>query len=182
VTINDTSMEGVKLLEPDIFNDERGYFFESWNENQYRQFGLPQKFVQDNISSSKKGVIRGLHYQIPRPQGKLIFVLDGEIFDVVVDLRKKSPKFGTWYGVTLSDKRHQQLFVPAGFAHGFQVLNERATIQYKCTEFYSPSDEVGIRWDDPSLAIEWPVKEIVVSEKDRTLPLLEEISSDRLFE
>ncbi|MDP3177421.1 MAG: dTDP-4-dehydrorhamnose 3,5-epimerase [Spirochaetaceae bacterium] len=149
-------IQGLYLIQPKVFGDERGYFLETWSERDFAAAGIDARFVQDNQSRSRKGVLRGLHFQRKYPQGKLVRVIQGEVFDVAVDLRQNSPTFGAWQGEILSGERQNQLFVPPGFAHGFLVLSEEAVFAYKCTEFYHPEDEEGIRWDDPELAIEWP--------------------------
>src|SRR5512145_341043 len=142
---------GLLLIEPKVFGDARGFFLETWNQKRYEDAGVSGRFVQDNISFSRRGILRGLHFQNPRAQGKLLQVLQGEVFDVAVDLRKGSPHFGRWHGVHLSAENKLQFFIPAGFAHGFAVVSETALFHYKCTEFYSPSDEVVLRWDDPAI-------------------------------
>ena len=152
-----TRLPDVLLLEPRVFGDARGFFFESWNEREFERAGLRARFVQDNHSRSEKGVLRGLHYQIRQPQGKLIRVVAGEIFDVAVDIRSSSPTFGRWEGVRLSAESHQLLWVPIGFAHGFYVLSEFAEVLYKTTDFYAPEHECCILWDDPELHIDWPL-------------------------
>lgn len=159
----------VLVIEPRVFGDDRGFFFESFNQNVFRAAtGLDVSFVQDNHSKSAKGVLRGLHYQIQQPQGKLVRVVQGEVFDVAVDLRKGSESFGQWVGVHLSADNKKQFWVPAGFAHGFVVLSETAEFLYKTTEYYAPQHERCIRWDDPSIAIDWPIKESpILSEKDQ---------------
>lgn len=170
-----TEIEGVYILEPKIFGDNRGYFFESYNENEFTANGLNYKFVQDNESKSKKGVLRGLHFQKTFPQAKLVRVLDGEVFDVAVDLRKGSKTYGKWVGVILSSENKRQFMIPRGFAHGFIVLSESATFTYKCDEFYYPEDEGGIMYNDPDVGVKWPFDgEIILSEKDKKHPLLRE--------
>ena len=170
-----TEIEGVYILEPKIFGDNRGYFFESYNENEFTANGLNYKFVQDNESKSKKGVLRGLHFQKTFPQAKLVRVLDGEVFDVAVDLRKGSKTYGKWVGVILSSENKRQFMIPRGFAHGFIVLSESATFTYKCDEFYHPEDEGGIMYNDPDVGVKWPFDgEIILSEKDKKHPLLRE--------
>ena len=170
-----TEIEGVYIIEPKVFGDNRGYFFESYNENVFKAAGLNYKFVQDNESKSKKGVLRGLHFQKTYPQAKLVRVLDGEVFDVAVDLRKDSPTYGKWVGVILSSENKRQFMIPRGFAHGFVVLSETATFTYKCDEFYHPEDEGGIMWNDPLVNIKWPFEgEILLSEKDKKHPLLKD--------
>lgn len=166
--IRSTGLEGMLRLEPRRFVDERGYFFESYNERRYREAGIEGPFVQDNVSVSSRGVLRGLHYQWPHPQGKLVGVLEGEVWDVVVDLRRGSTTFGRWVGEWLSGENGVQLYVPAGFAHGFVVTSERAVFSYKCTEYYHPEAEHTLLWNDPEVGIEWPVVDPILSEKDRT--------------
>jgi len=150
------SIEGLSLIQPRIFGDERGYFLETYNESEYARAGINARFVQDNQSKSAKGVLRGLHFQKTRPQGKLVRVFSGEVFDVVVDLRGSSRSFGKWEGVVLSSELQNQLYIPPGFAHGFMVLSDEAIFAYKCTDFYIAEDEGGIRWDDPRIGIAWP--------------------------
>jgi len=174
-------LDGLLLLEPAVFTDSRGYFFELWNKRTFTILGLEIEFVQDNISFSKKNCIRGLHFQNPHPQAKLITVLEGLVFDVVVDLRKNSPTFGQWHSVTLSGDHIQQLFIPIGFAHGFAVLSDYAIFHYKCSDFYSRDSELTLRWDDPDLKINWPVTTPILSEKDQQGLFLRNIPPDRLF-
>ena len=176
-----TALPGVVILEPRRYRDDRGFFFESFNEVRYAEAGLPSHFVQDNMSYSESGVLRGLHYQLPKPQGKLGSVLRGEVFDVAVDLRKGSPTFGKWVGVTLSFENGRQLYIPEGFAHGFLVTGDCAIFHYKCTAPYDPKAEGCIAWDDPEIGIDWPRKHIRVSPKDATAPRLTDVSDDRLF-
>ncbi len=173
--IDDTGLAGVKLVTPRVFRDDRGYFFETYQEDRYDAAGIASPFLQDNVSKSRKGVLRGLHFQHPNPQGKLVGVLDGEVFDVAVDLRKGSPQFGQWYGTILSGENHRQLWIPEGFAHGFLVLSEIAIFAYKCTALYSAEDDRSVRWNDPAIGIEWPSKEPVLSPKDANAPLLAEL-------
>jgi dTDP-4-dehydrorhamnose 3,5-epimerase len=154
---------------------------ELWNRRRYSELGVPADFVQDNLSVSRKGTLRGLHFQNPSSQGKLVCVLQGEVFDVAVDIRRSSPTFGRWHGVLLSSENKRQFFIPPGFAHGFQVLTETAAFYYKCTEFYSPKDEQVIRWDDPALRIEWPIPDPILSPRDAAAPLLQDIAPERLF-
>lgn len=165
-------IEGLLLIQPAVYGDERGYFLETYNERDFTQAGYELRFVQDNQSKSRRGVLRGLHYQRRHPQGKLVRVISGEVFDVAVDLRQGSPSFGAWHGVILSGREQNQFYVPPGFAHGFLVLSEEAVFSYKCTEFYHPEDEDGIRWDDPSLGIAWPRlgQAPELSAKDAKLP------------
>ena len=176
-----TAIPGVIMVEPRAFSDDRGVFFETWNQERYAIAGVPEAFVQDNVSRSARGVLRGLHYQQPNAQGKLLSVLEGEIFDVAVDIRHGSPTFGQWVGMTLSAVKRQQLYVPAGCAHGFQALSESATVLYKCTDYYHPSSEQSILWCDEELAIPWTLPPIL-SDKDRDAPLLRDIPRDRLPE
>ena len=167
--IIDTALDGVKILEPRVFGDERGFFLESWNQQVFADNNLPKHFVQDNHSRSQQGVLRGLHYQIKNPQGKLVRVTLGEVFDVAVDMRKSSPQFGQWVGVSLSESNRRQLWVPAGFAHGFYVVSESADFQYKCTDYYSPEYERSLLWNDPAVGVEWPIiqgTEPVLAAKD----------------
>ena len=174
-------LDGPLIIEPKAFGDARGFFMETWNQRRYRDAGLEVNFVQDNISVSRRGALRGLHYQNPSPQGKLVSVLKGEVFDVAVDLRRSSPTFGKWHGLRLSEENKRQFFVPAGFAHGFLVLSETAMFHYKCTDFYSPKDEMTLRWDDPAIGIEWPMKQPTLSEKDAKGLLLKDLPPERLF-
>lgn len=168
----ETGLEGLVLLEPRIFRDERGYFFETFKESLFRELGLPSQFLQDNCSQSKRGVLRGLHYQEPNPQGKLVRVGRGRVWDCVVDIRRGSKTFGQHFGVELSDENNLMMYVPEGFAHGFCVLSETADFIYKCTNLYSPKDEKGLLWNDPDLKIDWPVKNPIVSAKDQALSRL----------
>jgi dTDP-4-dehydrorhamnose 3,5-epimerase len=156
----------VLLIEPDVFGDDRGFFLESWHRAKYAALGLDVDFVQDNHSRSGKGVLRGLHYQLERPQGKLVRVVSGAVFDVAVDIRKGSPTFGQWVGTELSQDNHHQLYVPPGFAHGFCVLSDSADFLYKCTDYYAPDDEYGISWNDPAIGIVWPGENFVLSDRD----------------
>ncbi|TVQ65298.1 MAG: dTDP-4-dehydrorhamnose 3,5-epimerase [Balneolaceae bacterium] len=166
---------GLLVLQPRVFEDERGFFLETWQKETFRKLGVENDFVQDNWSRSEKGVLRGLHYQVQYPQGKLISVRSGSVFDVAVDIRRDSPTFGKWHGEVLSEENKLQVYVPPGFAHGFCVLSDNTDFTYKCTDYYHPEDEAGIRWDDPDLKIGWPVKDPTVSDKDRALPLFREI-------
>ena len=162
-----TSLDDVLLISPMVFGDSRGYFQEIYQQQRYAEIGIEGPFVQDNVSFSQHGVLRGIHLQDPNPQGKLVYVLQGEVFDVAVDLRKGSPTFGQWAGEYLSCENHHQLWVPPGFGHGFCVTSETALFAYKCTDFYSPADEHCVLWNDPDLDIRWPVDQPQVSEKDR---------------
>jgi dTDP-4-dehydrorhamnose 3,5-epimerase len=174
-----TDLPEVILIEPDVFKDTRGFFLESYHEEKYRKGGIVGPFVQDNHSHSVKGTLRGLHAQRLRPQGKLVRAMNGEMFDVAVDIRLGSPTFARWVGAHLSGANFRQLYIPPGFAHGFCVLTERVDVEYKCTDFYDPKDELTIRWDDREISIAWPVIEPTISEKDKAAPLLREIR-DRL--
>jgi dTDP-4-dehydrorhamnose 3,5-epimerase len=178
--IETTPLAGLLLIKPDVFGDSRGFFQETWNLRRYTEEGLDRHFVQDNLSFSRKGTLRGLHFQNPHAQGKLVYVLQGEVFDVAVDVRADSPTFGQWYGVTLSAENHQQLFVPEGFAHGFCVTSETALFAYKCTDFYRPDLEFSIQWNDPEIGIDWPVTDPQLSEKDRQAQPLAEFARDSL--
>lgn len=178
--IETTPLAGLLLVKPDVFGDERGFFQETWNLRRYTEAGLDRHFVQDNLSLSRKGILRGLHFQNPGPQGKLVYVLQGEVFDVAVDVRADSPTFGQWYGATLSAENHHQLFVPEGFAHGFCVTSETALFAYKCTDFYNPKAEFSLLWNDPDIGIEWPIKSPGLSEKDQNGQPLSEFSRDSL--
>lgn len=169
-----TEIEGVYIIEPKVFGDNRGYFMETYNEKDFKENGLNYTFVQDNQSKSKKGVLRGLHFQKKFPQAKLVRVLEGEVYDVAVDLRKNSSTYGKYVGVILSSENKKMLMIPRGFAHGFIVLSETATFTYKCDEFYHPEDEGGIMWNDPDIKIEWPFDEVILSEKDKKHPSLRE--------
>lgn len=169
--IIDTEIPDVKIIEPAVFGDERGFFLESWNKSTFADAGLPTNFVQDNHSRSSQGILRGLHYQTQNTQGKLVRATTGRVFDVAVDIRRDSETFGKWVGVELSESNHRMLWVPEKFAHGFYVLSETADFQYKCTAQYDPEHEVSIRWDDPNLAIDWPLvagEQPSLSEKDRS--------------
>ena len=170
----------VVIVEPKIFRDQRGFFLETYRENTYRDWGIPDRFVQDNYSYSVKGVLRGLHYQLGEPQGKLVWAAQGEIFDVAVDIRKGSPTFGRWEGQWLSAENQRQLYIPPDFAHGFCVKSDYAVVIYKCTRYYAPKEERGVRWNDPKLAIEWPIRDPIMSEKDKMLPTLDEAAGEDL--
>ena len=172
--VSKTPIDGLLTIEPKIFADPRGMFYEVYSENRYEEHGIPC-FVQDNHSVSKKGVLRGLHYQVNSGQDKLVRVTQGEIFDVAVDIRKQSPAYGKWWGLSLSETNNLQLYIPVGFAHGFCVLSESAEVLYKCSDYYSPEDERGILWNDPDLAIDWPIKDPTLSEKDAVYPLFSEL-------
>ena len=168
-----TRLPGVLIIEPKVFGDERGFFFEGYQQARYQEAGIREPFVQDNFSRSRHGVLRGLHFQKTRPQGKLVQVLYGEVFDVAVDIDPNSVTFKQWVGVNLSEENHRQFYVPPGYAHGFVVLSESADFNYKCTDYYAPEDEAGIIWNDPDLAIDWPITDVQLSEKDCKLPTLD---------
>lgn len=164
----------VIIIEPELFEDDRGYFTEMYHQKKFEEAGIRGNFVQDNRSRSQQGTIRGLHYQLGRPQGKLIWVLSGKAFDVVVDIRRSSPNFGKWLGIDLSDENKRGLYTPANFAHGFCVISREAEIFYKCTDFYAPENECCIRWNDPDLGIKWPTKTPILSERDKVCPFLKD--------
>jgi dTDP-4-dehydrorhamnose 3,5-epimerase len=170
--IIETELAGPKIIVPDIFEDSRGFFMETYHEKRYQESGIDIDFVQDNLSFSVKATLRGLHYQHPNEQAKLIYVVQGEIFDVAVDVRPNSLSFGKWVGEFLSDTNKKQLFIPDGFAHGYCVMSDTSLVVYKCSAFYSPGDEKGVLWSDPDLNISWPVKEPIISGKDQKLPYL----------
>lgn len=179
--IIETSLPGVLILEPRVFGDARGYFMETWQIERYAQAGMPRGFVQDNLAHSSRGVLRGLHVQHPYAQGKLVQVLQGEVFDVAVDIRRGSPSFGRWVGVTLSADNHRQLYVPPGLAHGYLVLSPEALFVYKCTDFYHPETQFSVLWKDPAIGIDWPLEEEPqLADKDRSAPRLAEIPLERL--
>jgi len=171
-------LPGILIVEPTVFQDNRGFFFESYHQQLYQQHGISVNFVQDNHSRSVKNTLRGLHYQINPGQDKLVRVILGEVFDVAVDIRFGSPTFGKWFGVHLSAENKKQIFIPKGFAHGFCVISEVAEFEYKCSEFYSRNDERGIIWNDPDLGIDWPVKDPIVSDKDSKNLLFRQIGQD----
>lgn len=170
----------VVLIDPDIYADPRGRFLETYRAAVYADHGIPETFVQDNLSHSNKGVLRGLHYQYRQPQGKLVWVVSGEVFDVAVDIRVGSPTFGRWLGMMLSSERHNQIYIPEGFAHGFCVVSNTATVAYKCTRYYVPQYDRGIRWNDPALGINWPVGTPILSDKDQSHHCLENIPESEL--
>ncbi|OGT60488.1 MAG: dTDP-4-dehydrorhamnose 3,5-epimerase [Gammaproteobacteria bacterium RIFCSPHIGHO2_12_FULL_63_22] len=178
----ETSLPGCVVIEPQVFGDSRGSFFESWNKSRWAGHGLDLDFVQSNVSSSSRGVLRGLHYQWPQPQGKLISVMEGEVYDVAVDIRRGSPNFGQATSVLLSADNRRLFWIPEGFAHGFVVISERAVFHYLCTAPYLREADAGIRWDDARLAIDWPVSEPLLSDKDARLPYLDDIAEERLPE
>jgi len=173
----ETSIKGVYIIQPTVFGDQRGYFMETYHAQEFKDAGLDFNFVQDNQSKSRKGVLRGLHFQYKHPQGKLVRVIKGEVFDVAVDLRKDSPTYGKWEGVVLSEENKKQFYVPEGFAHGFLVLSDEAEFTYKCTDFYQAHDEGGLLWNDKDIGIDWPldqVDEVLLSDKDKSWKTLEE--------
>ena len=183
MNVVETELPGVLIVEPDIFGDERGFFMEGWNGRRYEEAGLPggaRGFVQDNLSFSQHGVLRGLHFQNPQPQGKLVCVLRGEVFDVAVDIRVGSPTFGEWTGVTLSAENKRQFYVPPNFAHGFVVTGETALFFYKCTDYYAREAEGAVLWNDPDIGIEWPIADPTLSGKDRAASPLREMREDAL--
>ncbi|HEB96220.1 MAG TPA: dTDP-4-dehydrorhamnose 3,5-epimerase [Sedimenticola thiotaurini] len=178
--VTETRLPGVLILEPKVFGDERGFFMETWQKERYRGIGITADFVQDNLSFSRAGVLRGLHFQNPHAQGKLVQVLQGEVYDVAVDIRRGSPTFGQWAGVRLSSDNRRQFYVPPDFAHGFCVLSGTALFSYKCTDYYHPETEGSILWNDPAIGIDWPIDSPSLSDKDRDAPTLAEVPSDRL--
>ena len=178
--VHDTGLPGVLLIEPAVFEDERGYFLETYRDHRYADAGIATSFAQDCLSFSRGGVLRGLHLQWPRAQGKLVYVLSGEVFDVAVDLRRDSPTFGNWTGHLLSAESRRQMWIPKGFGHGFLVTSDEALFAYKCTERYEPADEIAVRWDDPRLSIDWPNRTPSLSPRDAAAPLLDDIDPDRL--
>lgn len=180
--VTHTELPGVLLLEPRRFHDARGWFAETWRRNRYRELGIRDEFIQDNAACSQRGVLRGLHYQYPNPQGKLVSVLVGAVFDVAVDIRRGSPDYGRWIGYELSEHNGRQLYVPAGFAHGYVVLSDVAVFAYKCTEYYDADADAVVAWNDPSIGVAWPVMDPILSEKDAAAPQLAQVPADRLPE
>jgi len=178
--VNKTKLAGVLIIQPKIFGDSRGFFEETWNKARYEAIGIKGEFVQDNLSYSTKGVLRGLHYQYPHSQGKLLSVAKGEVFDVAVDIRVGSPTFGQWEGVLLSGENHRQLWIPAGFAHGFCVTSDTVYFTYKCTDVFTPEAEGGVLWNDPDIGIEWPLGDVGLSDKDKIYSRLQDIPEARL--
>jgi dTDP-4-dehydrorhamnose 3,5-epimerase len=174
----ETKLNGVVLIEPDVFSDPRGYFLETYHAGRYAGGGIPGLFVQDNFSHSVRGTLRGLHYQLKHAQGKLVMALAGRIFDVAVDIRKGSPTFAQWVGVELSGENKCQVYIPPGFAHGFCVLSETADVLYKCTDVYAPKDERGLIWNDPAIAIAWPIADPLLSGKDGAYPRLADMTNE----
>jgi dTDP-4-dehydrorhamnose 3,5-epimerase len=180
IKFNTTSLPGVILIEPQVFEDPRGFFMETFHKKKYAVEGIDRVFVQDNHSHSKQGTLRGLHYQLRHAQGKLIYVVAGEVFDVAVDIRCGAPTFGKWSGTYISAENKRQLYIPEGFAHGFSVLSETADVIYKCTDFYTPGDEYGIFWADPTIDIDWKIESPVLSKKDSQNPELSQVAEELL--
>jgi dTDP-4-dehydrorhamnose 3,5-epimerase len=176
-----TDIEEVQIIEPQVFSDDRGYFLETFHLGRFETADLPHVFVQDNLSFSVKSTLRGLHFQVTRPQAKLVQVISGEIFDVAVDIRSTSSTFGRWVGVHLTEHNKRQVLIPAGFAHGFCVLSESAHVAYKCSDFYDRDDEGGILWSDPAIGIDWPTTHPIVSPKDAVLPVMRDIHPEKLY-
>ncbi len=180
--IEKTSLEGVLIIEPDLFRDPRGSFMETYQEKRYKEMGIDTDFVQDNLAYSSCGALRGLHYQLPNQQAKLVQMISGEVFDVVVDIRKGSPTFGQYAGFHLTGENRHQVFIPEGFAHGYSVLSESATFIYKCSDFYAPVSEKGVLWSDPDIGINWQLDSPLLSDKDRIYPCLKDVSPENLPE
>jgi dTDP-4-dehydrorhamnose 3,5-epimerase len=178
--VHQTRLPGVLVIEPAVFGDPRGYFYEGWNKPRFARAGLDFEFVQANVSRSAYGVLRGLHYQWPNPQGKLVSVLEGEVYDVAVDIRRGSPTFGQWEACVLSAANHKHFWVPEGFAHGFVVLSEFATFNYLCTAPYDHAADAGVRWNDAAIAINWPLREPQLSDKDARAPYLADVAPEKL--
>ncbi len=172
--VQTTALEGVLIIEPDLYKDDRGFFLETWQHRKYSALGIEESFVQDNLSRSERGVLRGLHFQEPNAQGKLVTVLSGSVLDVVVDVRRGSPTFGKWLGMELTAESRRQVWIPRGFAHGFCTTSESADFFYKCTGYYDRNSERTIRWDDPEIAVEWPIQGPIVSPKDRAAPFFKD--------
>lgn len=180
MNVTETKLSGVVIMEPDVHKDDRGFFLETWNRKRYEDNGIREPFVQDNVSFSQKGILRGLHFQHPQSQGKLVQVLSGEVMDVAVDIRIGSPTFGQWIGEVLSGENHKQMYIPPGFAHGYCVMSEMALFSYKCTDFYNPDTEHGIIWNDPDLSINWPIQEPLLSSRDAGYSRLKDLPPDTL--
>lgn len=178
----ETVLPGALVIEPQAFGDARGFFYESYNKARFEEAGIGAEFVQSNVSRSARGVLRGLHYQWPNPQGKLVSVLEGEVFDVALDIRRGSPTFGQWAGVMLTAENHRHFWIPEGFAHGFCVLSDFATFTYQCTALYDREADAGLRWNDPDLGIDWPLSAPLLSDKDNKAPLLKDVPLHRLPE
>jgi dTDP-4-dehydrorhamnose 3,5-epimerase len=177
----ETEIPGVIVVEPVVHRDERGFFLETYHVDKYREGGIAETFVQDNHSRSTRGILRGLHGQFPHPQGKLVRVLEGEVFDVAVDARRGSPAYGKYFSILLSAENFTQIYIPPGILHGFVVTSDIAQFEYKCTDLYHPQAEVGVAWNDPAIGIDWPIEEPILSEKDRSAPLLADVG-DRLID
>lgn len=180
ISIENTNIPGVVIITPELFKDDRGYFFESFNSNDFHKLGLPTKFVQDNQAYSRKGTLRGFHYQLKYPQGKLVRVIQGEVFDVAVDIRVGSPTFKNSVGTLLSEKNNRIMYIPDGFAHAYVVLSDEALFQYKCTDVYHPDDDYGITWNDKEINVNWPIKDPILSDKDKELPELKKLNTKYL--
>lgn len=180
MNVKETPLAGLLVIEPKVFRDGRGFFWETYHARRYAEAGITGPFVQDNASRSVRSTLRGLHYQLKRPQGKLVWVVRGEVFDVAVDIRKTSPTFGKWYGERLSGEEPKQLYIPPGFAHGFCVLSDSADFMYKCTNLYAPEDERGVLWNDPDIRIKWPVSEPLLSTKDMQFLALKAVHREDL--
>lgn len=178
--IEKTPFEGVLLITPKVHGDERGYFLESYRESIFQDWGLSKQFIQDNQAFSTKNCLRGLHYQLRYPQGKLVKAAQGSVLDIAVDIRVGSPTYGKYYAAVLSDENHRMMYIPEGFAHGYSVLSDTALFQYKCTDYYHPEDEYGVKWDDPKLGIDWKIEDPIVSQKDSCLKLLKDIPENHL--
>ncbi|NII56412.1 dTDP-4-dehydrorhamnose 3,5-epimerase [Lutibacter sp. SG786] len=180
IKVTKTSLEGVLVIDPVVHGDDRGFFFESFHQAKFADIGIDASFVQTNISRSTRGVLRGLHYQQPHPQGKLVTVLEGEVYDVAVDIRPASETFGKWVAAMLSSVNKRHFWIPPGYAHGFCVVSDAATFMYQCTTLYDPAADAAIRWDDPAIGIDWPISEPLLSRKDMDAPLLADIPRERL--
>jgi dTDP-4-dehydrorhamnose 3,5-epimerase len=180
VRVITTELPGVVMIEPRVFSDTRGFFLETYHQERYYEAGLPRHFLQDNHSRSRRGVLRGLHYQLQHPQGKLAGVSRGRVFDVAVDIRRGSPTFGRWFGCILDDRSLRQLYIPPGFAHGFCVLSDEADFVYKCSDYYDPEAERGLAWNDPDIGIQWPLTEVMVSKKDARNPRLADQAPEQM--
>jgi dTDP-4-dehydrorhamnose 3,5-epimerase len=176
----ETSLSNVIVIKPDVFGDERGFFLETFREEEFKEAGITEKFIQHNHSRSIKGVLRGLHYQLTQPQGKLVRVTSGKVYDVVVDIRRGSPTFGQWYGTTLDEENMRMMYVPPNFAHGYVVLSNSADFIYMCTDYYHPESEKGILWNDPQIGIDWPITDVILSNKDKCNPTLANQDEDKL--
>ena len=178
--VSETDLPGCLVIEPRVFGDDRGFFYESWNRPRFAALGIDAQFVQSNVSQSARGVLRGLHFQWPNPQGKLVSVLEGEVYDVAVDVRRGSPDFGRWTAVMLTAANKRHFWIPEGFAHGFAVLSEHATFVYQCTAFYDRAADAGIRWNDGRIGVDWPIANPVLSDKDQRTPFLDEVAREKL--